>query len=114
MAEIAVVPSQPVSGVIKLTWETLTEADTCEEYLAGGTEPLICSVQVIGTFGSATVIMQGSNDLVNWVGLSDLQGDAISLTAAGAAEFSTGMLYLRASASGGTGQDLDIFVVMRG
>ena len=114
MATITEVASQPVSGVIKYTWETITESDTANYCVPGGTECLICSVQVVGTFGSASVAMQGSNDGTNWVSLNDLQGDAIAITSAGAAEFSTGMLYLRPFPSGGSSQDLDVFLVMRG
>lgn len=41
------------------------------------------SVQVSGTFGSGgTVVLEGSNDGTNWATLNDLQGDALSLSAA--------------------------------
>ena len=42
--------------------------------------------QATGTFGGATVVLQGSNDGVNWFNLSNAAGGtAISLTAAGGA-----------------------------
>lgn len=41
------------------------------------------SVQVAGTFGGATVVIEGSNDGVNWSTLRDPQGSSLSLTSAG-------------------------------
>lgn len=38
------------------------------------------TVQVGGTFGSSTIIMEGSNDGTNWSALHDFAGNAISLT----------------------------------
>ena len=69
------------------------------------------SVQVVGTFGGSTVTMQGSNDGVNWITLTD--------TAAGAATFATTGLkqllqvtrYIRPIITGGTGL-LDVHLLM--
>ena len=55
-----------------------------------------------------------SYDRVNWVGLSDRSGVVIAITAAGGSEFSTSYLYLRPLATGGTGDDLDVFISLRG
>ena len=114
MATITPTPSRPVSGVEKQLWETITEADTAASVLTSGTTPAISSVQAVGTFGSATVVMQGSNDGTNWINLDDTTGTEIAFTAAGGAEFSSSYLYLRPSISGGTGQDIDVHLVMRG
>lgn len=113
MATITPETNNIAPGVNTVTWETLTEADTGAAFAPGSTDPLAGSVQVIGTFGGATVILQGSNDGTNWVGLNDVAGNAISLTAAGAAEFSTAMAYIRPSASGGSSQDVDVIVSLR-
>ena len=101
------------SGLGIITWETLTESDTAASYSPNGLQSYAGSIQVVGTFGGATVVLQGSNDNTNWVDLSDPNGTAISFTAAGAAEFATAMAYIRPSASGGTSQDLDIIVSTR-
>lgn len=69
------------------------------------------TVQVTGTFGSATVTMQKSNDGTNYVALDDTEGNAISLTSTGMAEFATGAAYIRPQVAGGTGDDLDVLVV---
>lgn len=103
-----------VPGTTTVKWETLTESDTAASHAPGGYEPAIASVQFVGTFGGATVILQGSNDGTNWVTLSDVNGTDISATAAGAFDFSSAMLYFKPSASGGTSQDLDVIMNLRG
>ena len=95
-------------------WETLTTADTASPVKVQNMQGLAGAVQVTGTFGSATVVLQVSNDGTNYVTLSDSTGAAISLTAAGMREFSTAARFLRPSVSGGTGDDLDVIVVLRG
>ena len=94
-------------------WETLTENDTAEAHEPSGVSGLFGSVQFIGTFGGATLVLQGSNDGTNWVTLNDKDGNAISTAAAGAYDFSTAMRYVRPSPSGGTGQDVDVYMVLR-
>lgn len=99
-----------------ITWETLTSSDANgASYEPELQRAAVAAVQFTGTFDSATAVLQGSNDGTNWVTLDDLSGVAISMTAAGAAEFSTAMLYIRPSTSGGGGsQDIDCIVVARG
>ena len=114
MAEIALFTSIPAPGVARYFWETLTESDTAAAAKPGGTEPAIGSFQVTGTFGSATIILQGSNDGTNYVTIKDVDGVAVSLTAAGAQEFSSSMLHYRASTSGGSSSDVDVTLILRG
>lgn len=72
---------------------------------------LVCaSVQVSGTFGGATVVLQGSNDGTTYATLNDLQGNALSFTSAGYAEFSSGAAFIKPSISGGTGDSLNVVV----
>lgn len=96
----------------KVLWETVTENDTCAAVELGSHTDR--SVQVTGTFGSATAIVQGSNDGTNYVGLNALDdGAAWSNTAAALQGVMEATRYIRPSASGGTGQDLDftLFIV---
>lgn len=59
---------------------------------------------VTGTFGGATVILQGSFDGgTTWVTLNDYKGNAISFTAAGVALVAENPPLIRPSTSGGTG-----------
>ena len=112
---LVVTPSTPVSGVFIWSYDNLDTADTSPQKItAGGTRTLAGALQVVGTFGGASVALQASNDGVNWVGLSDRSGVVIAITAAGGSEFSTSYLYLRPLATGGTGDDLDVFISLRG
>lgn len=99
---------------IEAFWETLTENDTAAAWEPQRLAALIAGVQVTGTFGSATVVLEGSWDGTNYVTLKDTAGNDVSLTAAGAAEFSTTAKLIRPAASGGTSQDVDITIIARG
>lgn len=68
------------------------------------------SVQVGGTFGGATVALQGSNDGVTYATLKDVTGANLSFTAAGYAEFSSGAAFIKPLISGGTGDSINVTV----
>lgn len=72
------------NNVLKVVWATLTSADTSGAALD---QVLLAdfadrSIQITGTFGTATLKFQGSNDESNFVSLTDPQGNAIEKTAA--------------------------------
>ena len=101
-------------SVILVFWETLTAANS-----DGSPVELVewadRTIQVVGTFDSATLVWQGSNDGSNWVTLSDAGGTAISTSAAAIlTEVLEVPRYVRPSTSGGGGsQDLDVRLVAR-
>lgn len=99
-----------------VTWTTLTSSNTAgKDYEPMRTRTIAATVQATGTFDSATLVLEGSNDGSNYETLRDTFGSDISLTSAGFAEISTGFLYLRPSTSGGSGsQDIDCILVARG
>jgi len=97
-----------------VTWETLTETDTCETWDVTGSKLRNASVQLTGTWGSATVVLQQSNDGTTWFTADDFEGTAVSATANAFFQLSLSARYLRPSTSGGTGSDVDIVLVMRG
>lgn len=68
------------------------------------------SVQVSGTIGGATVVLQGSNDGTTYTTLKDLVGTDLSFTAAGYAEFTSGAAFIKPSISGGTGDSINVIV----
>lgn len=72
------------------------------------------SVQVVGTFATTTVVLQGSNDGTNWFTLSNPQGTDISFTASGLEAVQEHVRYMRPSASGGTGTGLVVSLFMKG
>lgn len=96
-----------------LTWTGLSTADTADGLLVNGSSPAIGCMQVTGTFGGATITLQGSNDGSNYAAVTDAAGNSITLSAAGLKDFSTAAAYLRPSSSGGTGDDVTVVVVLR-
>ena len=103
-------------GVIVWNYDNLDSADSAPTAIeAGRFQPVFGSIQVAGTMGGATVKLQGSNDNTSWADLNDVSGTAIALTTAQtAAEFSTTMRYIRPLATGGSGDDIDVFICLRG
>lgn len=113
MATITPVRSSPSVNIEQVFWETLTTADTATSVIPQGVSGAVGSIQVTGTFGSGTCVLQASNDGSNWVTVKDTAGNDVSFTSAGMADFSTAALYLRPSTSGGTSDDLDVTVILR-
>lgn len=112
MATITATETSLKRGAAVHFWNTTTEADTFDKVYVGDAADL--SVQIIGTFGGATVIVQGSNDDgTTWATLNDLGGTAISKTAAALAGIRERVKHIRLSASGGTGQSLKAYLFAR-
>lgn len=75
------------------------------------------SVQVVGTFGSATQTIEGSNDGgTTWKVLTDPQGNAISFTATGIEAITELVHMIRPgiNTGGGGTTDLDVYLMMGG
>jgi hypothetical protein len=101
---------QGAQSVVKASW-ALGNADT--GVAIDRTDFADRSVQVEGTFGAATVTIQGSNDGTNWETLRDPQGVALSFTSAGLKQILETTLYIRPVSSGGTGTALTVTLVGR-
>ncbi len=94
-------------------WESLT--------LAGDSgAPFACpnytdkSIQVFGTFGGATVTIQGSNviDSPTYATLNDPSGTSLAITSAGIKQVLENTYWIRPIVSGGdTTTDLDIYLL---
>lgn len=97
--------------LIKVTWTAVTENDTAAAVECGDFADR--SVYIGGTFGGATVVFQGSNDGTNYATLTDPQGNNISKTSAGLEAVTELTAYARPSASGGTGQSLNVVMIGR-
>lgn len=61
------------------------------------------SVQVAGTFGGATLRVEGSNDGTNWATLTDPQGNELLITGAKIEMVTEVTLYIRPVVVGGGG-----------
>ena len=91
-------------------WETLGDDDDGVPVLIG--EQADGSIQFVGTFGGATVVLEWSNDGTNWITGKDAQGNDLSFTAAGGGMFLERGWKLRARTSGGTGTDIDAYLLL--
>lgn len=91
------------------TWTGVTESDTFGAAAIFGT-PKQATVQFDGTFGGATVVMQGSNTSAFTIAtaLDDIEDTAISSTADAGWELRYPWPYMRPSASGGSSQSLTV------
>ena len=93
-----------VNGAIILSW-ALAGADDGAPYSLPFSADL--TFQVTGTFGGATVKLQGSNNGTDWFDLTKKGGtSALSVTAAGGGTANENPAYIRPIASGGTGSAL--------
>jgi hypothetical protein len=97
-----------------VSWLTLTSTNTAGipvELSAWGDR----SVHIFGTVGGATLVIQGSNDGVNWVTLNDVANGSLSFTAIDVLyQIQEVPRYIRPSTSGGGGtQDIDVVMLMR-
>ncbi len=113
MATIALTTTDrnKVNGATLLTWEALGNADDGAPYAMPYAADI--TVQVIGTFGGATVKLQGSNDGTNWFDLTKRGGtSAASVTAAGGFSANEMPAFIRPATSGGTGTDVDVIVAI--
>lgn len=102
------------TGVIQTQWVAASTANAPNPLLIKNNAATRAAISVTGTFGGATVALQGSNDGTNYYPLKDLANAAISFTAAGLVEFSTAALYVKPVITAGTGDSLTITIVMRG
>ena|SRR3990167_7608547 len=84
---------------VLVTWVALAIGDTGEPVSLLDYPDKTVTVE--GTIGGGTLTMQGSNDGTNYYSLTDPQGSAIALTAAGIKLITENPVWIRPSASGG-------------
>ena len=114
MAELGFVKTNPQLRVFHFLWTGLGDSDTGTEFSYPGASDK--SVQVSGTFDDATVVVQGSNQRTPtvWATLHDVNGDALSFTAAGLEVISENPLWVRVETSGGSGSAaIDVIILAR-
>ena len=90
-------------------WAAITPGDTCDAVQ----NPMHRCVQFSGTFGGATIVIQGSNDGTNYVTLTDPQGNAISKTAAAIEQLEEITRYVKPVISGGSGSSITVTMLSR-
>lgn len=90
------------NAAVQITWSGLLQGDNGDgiDY----THYLNKTFQVFGTFGGASITVQGSNDGTNWAALSDGQGATLSLTSSKPLRRSDDIpMFVRPVVSGGDG-----------
>lgn len=107
MATVNPTSNDPVGkkdGSLRLiTFETMTTTNTTTAVIDWA-EYADRSVQVAGTFGAGgTLLIEGSNDGTNWATLNNVQGTALSITAAGIKQVAEVTTQVRARVSAGDG-----------
>jgi hypothetical protein len=100
--------------VPRVTWADLTTGDTIVAFPVAAQAAVAGAVQFGGAFGSATVKLQVSNDGTTYFDMKDLGGTVVTATSAALFEFTTAAMYLRPAISGGTGDAVDVTLVLRG
>lgn len=92
------------------TWGSLTTGDATGDSveMPGAADR---SVQIVGTFSTATVTVQGSNDGTNWFPLTDPQGNNIAKTADALEQIMETVRYIRPVATSADGST-DVVVVL--
>lgn len=103
---------QQEGSVVSIKYAGLSEADAAPAPIEMP-EYADRSVQVVGTFNAGTVVVEGSNDGVNWSTLTDPQGNNASFTAAKIEQLQELTRYMRPRVSAGTGVVVDVIFVVR-
>ena len=114
MADITPTVRQISPSIRSITWSAVTSADPGVAFQAPYAMSAVAAVQIDGTFGGATVTLAGSNDDVTYFTLKDLSGNDVSATAAALVDLSTAALYIKPVVTGGTAEDIDVTMVVRG
>ena len=113
MANIIPVVNRTIQGansIVSASWGPMSTGDTGIQVAL--TDFADRAIQISGTFGGATVTIQGSNDGTNWNTMRDPASVAMTFTAADIKQMLEMALYVRPIVTGGAG--VSITVVMAG
>ena len=114
MATITPTIDSIATNISRFRWQDFNTTDTEVGVLVSGATGVIGCMQVSGTFGGATVTLQGSTDNSDFRTLLDLSGNPITFTSAGIRDFSTAAPYVRPIATGGTGDNVSVTIIVQG
>lgn len=105
------------TGYRMFQWAGATNGGTPDTFDAIKLEtvPYSITLQTTGTYsGSAAIALHGSLDGTNYVALTDQQGSAVSLTAAGMSGIGLPPLWIKPVMTSGDGSaDIDVNVLVR-
>lgn len=105
-------PDRKFGHAVDFFWETVGDDDTGTYFPTAGLADK--TVQMSGTWGAGTVVLQGSNDAVTWFTLTNAaDGEALSFAADGMAVVLENPLYIRPVSASGSSNDVDVHVLAR-
>ena len=113
-------PDSPAPGVMRVTWDACATGDTINWFTIPNAWGLAANVQMYtdsgGAWGSATVGMEETNadDNDGAVAMKDNLGSTVTATADAKFEVSTTALKVRPTISGGSSDDVNVVMVLRG
>lgn len=116
MATITPVLDTPAEGAARQTWTGITTTTDAPAAVGPirGQGYRRATVQFSGTFaGGSSASLMGSNDGTTFCVLDDINGDAITVTAASIKEFGTSALYIKPQVLSGAGDNVDCIVIAR-
>ena len=102
------------NGALQVTWTGVSTADTMVAYELPNGAAEFASMQATGTWGSSTVTLGFSEDGTTYITGKDRSNTAISGTANYRAEISTAAKYVKPASSGGTADNVDVVLTLRG
>lgn len=114
MATVSPVVKRTAEGTPYVIWEGIVTGDTIEAFALPEQWGLAGSVQISGTFGGATVKLQHGNDNATWFDARDVVSSLVTATADAIFEISLSSAYFRPAIASGSGNDVDIIMVLRG
>ncbi|WP_374312437.1 hypothetical protein [Dongia sp.] len=109
-AKTTAIPDSLNQRVAITTWPALLASETGEPVEAAQFADR--SVQISGSFGGASVIVEGSNDGVSYFPLTDPQGNSLTFTASKLEAVTELTRWLRPRVSGGDGTTEIAFVLL--
>lgn len=112
MAEISYSVINTANNDMLVSWQTVTESDTFQQFSLDEAVSEI-SVHVTGTFGGATLTVQGGNVSSEMLDLLQLSGGVASCTVADIFSILDRPLYVQPASSGGASQSIDVYMLVR-
>jgi hypothetical protein len=106
--------SAQAAKVPRVSWAGIVTGDTINALPIAAQAAIAGAVQFSGTFGGATIGLQVSNDGTTYFDMKDLGGTVITATAAALFEFTTAAMFIRPVIASGSGNSVNVTLMMRG
>lgn len=105
---LALADKVDLSGVRVRTWSNMTTGDVGEPIIL--TKFNDRTIHATGTFGGATVTLEGSNDGVEFLPMRDVFNAVVSASSAKLITLTEVPLYVRPAITGGVGTSINLIV----